>query len=184
MKATANEINLTFTDKDQPLLFILLNMSRKEAVIATEPLKEVVGKGKKLAVDIEQHRNKRSLDANSYCWVLCQKIAEVIESTKEEVYQKVIREEGQWNDFPIVDEAVDTFISRWNRKGLGDFAEIQRPSKIEGYTIIRAYYGSSIYNSKEMSTLINELVIQAQELGIETKPEAEIRSLINTWEGK
>ena len=184
MQTTASNIRLNFDEKNKPELTLSLNLTRSEAMSKVHELKQPIEKGKKLSVEVKPHRNKRSLDANNYCWVLCQKIAEAIESTKEQVYQKVIRDVGQWDDFPIIDEAVEVFIRRWNNKGLGDFAEIQRPSRIEGYTVIRAYHGSSVYDTKEMSVLINELVIQAQELDIETRPEAEINALLNEWESK
>jgi hypothetical protein len=44
--------------------------------------------------EIKEYHEKRSLDANAYCFVLCQKIANVIRSTKEEVYRKAIKEVG------------------------------------------------------------------------------------------
>ena len=47
-------------------------------------------------IEIKRHRVKRSLDANSYCWVLCSKIADKladddVRNTKESVYREAIR---------------------------------------------------------------------------------------------
>ena len=36
----------------------------------------------KLSIKAVKHRNKRSLDANAYCWVILQKIAEVLHQDK------------------------------------------------------------------------------------------------------
>ena len=43
-------------------------------------------------VEAKKHRKKRSLDANAYCWVLCDKIAKELSKegtviTKENIYQ-------------------------------------------------------------------------------------------------
>ena len=42
--------------------------------------------------EIKEHKEKRSLDANAYCWILCKKIADKLHITKEEVYRKNIKE--------------------------------------------------------------------------------------------
>ena len=43
---------------------------------------EIIEKGKMLDVGLKQYRKKRSLDANAYCFVLCDKISKVIGNTK------------------------------------------------------------------------------------------------------
>ena len=51
-------------------------------------------KNKKYDVEIKEHREHRSLNANSYCWVVCEKIAKAINSTKIDVYKRAIRDVG------------------------------------------------------------------------------------------
>jgi len=181
MKSLVTDIRLQFNKSHQPELVLVLSLSPQQAQEGVQELKEVLSKGKHLQAEIKQYRKRRSLDANAYCWVLCQKIAEVIGSTKELVYQNFIRDVGQFEIIPIRDDAVDRWISNWQSKGLGWYAEILSDSKIEGYKNIISYFGSSVYDSKEMSVLINEIVNQCHELGIETKPEEEIKSLIESW---
>ena len=183
MKTTAKDIQLQFDMADQPYITLTLNATRKEALKDVSKLQEIVDNGKQLDVEIQQHRKKRSMDANAYCWVLCQKIAEVIGSTKEEVYQKAVRDVGQFEILPIREEAVETWIERWGSRGLGWFAEVMDDSKLDGYKRVISYYGSSVYDTREMSILIDALVQEARELGIETMPAEELQSLINEWEG-
>ena len=121
------------------------------------------------------------MDANAYCWILCQKIAEVIRSTKEDVYKRAIRDVGQFEIVPIRDEAVDRWIEVWGSKGLGWFAEVLDDSKLTGYKKIISYYGSSVYNSREMAILIDNLIDECRELGVETATPEEIESLKNEW---
>ena len=40
----------------------------------TEELNDLIGK--ELSVEIKPYKARRSLDANAYCWVLCEKLAE------------------------------------------------------------------------------------------------------------
>lgn len=122
------------------------------------------------------------MDANSYCWVLSQKIAEAIGNTKEYVYKWAIRQVGQFEIVPIRDDVVEKWIEAWESKGLGWQAEVLGKSKLEGYTNIINYFGSSVYNTKEMALLIEELVYQAKELGIDTISEEEKEALLALYE--
>ena len=187
MKALCDNIRLQYTDTDRPELVLSLMLPRRQAQVDAGALREVLAKGKRLAVTIEQERRRRSLDANAYCWTLCQKIAEAIGSTKELVYKKTIRDVGQFEIVPIREDAVETWIERWGNKGLGWFAEVLDDSKLDGYKKVISYYGSSVYDSREMAILIDEIVTQCHELEIDTKTPAELESMKNLWgvkEGK
>lgn len=127
--------------------------------------------------EIKEHKEKRSLDANGYCWVLCKKIADKLHITKEEIYKKNIKEVGKYEVIPIKNEAIETFVNAWTGKGIGWICEILSKSKIDGYTNLIAYYGSSIYDSKEMSLLLDGIVQEAQNLGIETLTPDELANL-------
>jgi hypothetical protein len=181
MKITCSKIRVQFDAEGHSELVLTTTLPRRDALVAVAELQRITEGDKLLAVNITQHRRRRSLDANSYCWVVCQKIAEVIRSTKEEVYRKAIRDVGQFEILPIRDDAVETWIRRWGDKGLGWFAEVMEESKLPGYTKVISYFGSSCYDTREMAILIDELVATAQELGIETLPPSEVDSLKNLW---
>ena len=134
-----------------------------------------------LVCRIEKERKKRSLDANSYMWVLCDSIAKAIRSTKEEVYQKAIREVGEWEDTPISVKALKMWIESWNAKGTGWFAEVQREAKFDGYRVVRNYFGSSIYDTQSMARLIDYIVEEAKGLGIDTRTPNEIEEMKARW---
>jgi hypothetical protein len=80
----------------------------------------------------------------------------------------------------VVDKAVDRLCQVWSRNGLGWQTETF-PSKIEGCTNVILYYGSSSYDTEQMSALIDYLVQECKALGIETMPPEEIESLINNY---
>lgn len=142
---------------------------------------DVLKDEKSLDIEIAKIKEKRSNDANSYMWVLCQDIAEVIRSTKLEVYRKAISEVGQFEVLPIKDEAVRRFIDGWQHKGYGWICETIGESKFRGFTNVIAYYGSSVYDTKSMSILVDYVVEEAKELGIETMPPDELQALKDSW---
>ena len=74
------------------------------------------------------------------------------------------------------DAALDRLCSSWSAHGLGWQTEVM-PSKIEGCTNVVLYFGSSTYNSRQMSALIDQLIQDAKALGIETLPPDELSRL-------
>jgi hypothetical protein len=131
-----------------------------------------------LDIEIKKHYEKRSLNANSYLWVLCDKIAKEVGITKEKVYKDFIKEIGEFEIIPIKKESVEKFKISWGKNGLGWLCEIIGDSKIKGYTNVMAYYGSSVYNSKTMAILLDKVIEQAKELGLQTLTNEELKSLI------
>lgn len=135
-----------------------------------------------VSVEIKKFRRKRSLDANAYAWVLIDKLAAALNMEKVEVYQELIRNIGGVSETVCVrNEAVERLCEGWKHNGLGWFAETF-PSKINGCTNVVLYYGSSTYDTKQMSALIDVAVESCKGLGIETMPPAELAALEASWQ--
>ena len=66
-------------------------------------------KDSKLSIEIKKYRKKRSLDANAYCWVLCDKIAKTIGATKEEVYKDAVSNVGTFEPMIVEERAFENF---------------------------------------------------------------------------
>ena len=178
----ANSIKIQYPE-DLNKMEIVLSMPRStETIQKVSKLREITEKDKLLNVDIKQDRKKRSLDANAYCWILSQKIAEKIGNTKEYVYKQAIRQVGQFETLPIRNDALDRWMKNWESKGLGWQSIDIGDSKLEGYTNTMNYFGSSTYNTEEMSLLLEEIVFQAKELDIDTITENEKLELMSKWE--
>lgn len=150
--------------------------------------KEVVEKLKsenKLCIELKKWRQKRSLDANSYCWVLCDKIAKELCKdgtivTKEDVYKDAILQIGSFEPFIVQEKTYVNFKRIWEKQGLGFL--VQEVSKKDKCIKVNCYYGSSTYNTKEMSLLIEDLIELAKTLNVETKSQSEINSLLKEWD--
>ena len=136
---------------------------------------------KDIVVEIKRKNRRRSLDANAYCWVLVDKIAEKTGIAKSEVYRKAIREIGGVSTtICVMDKAVEFLIQNWERNGLGWQVDTTE-SKLNGCTNVILYYGSSVFDSAQMARLINSLVQDAEALGIPTITPKEERRLIEQW---
>lgn len=136
----------------------------------------------KYELKVEKRRKKRSLDSNAYLWVLCDKIAKELNSTSEEIYQDIVQRYGVSEIIPIKAEACKVFMQKWCSQGLGNIADdLGACRNTPGYRNIKIYFGSSTYDSKEMSVLIDGIVYEAKELGIETMTPEEIERLKVNW---
>ncbi len=134
-------------------------------------------------VVIKKYYNKRSKDANAYFWVLIDRLVSIINLPKEEVYKGYIKEIGGNNDVVCVqNKAVEKLCKGWSNNGIGWVTDIM-PSKIEGCTNVILYYGSSTYDTLQMSRLIDLVVQDCKAQGIETMPPAQLEQLLNSWGG-
>ena len=140
----------------------------------------------KLNVELKKWYKKRSLDANAYCWVLCDKIAKELSkdgiTTKEEIYKDAILQVGTFEPFIVQEKTFENFKRMWEKQGLGFL--VQEVSRKDKCVKVNCYYGSSTYDSKEMSLLIEILIQLAKSLNLETKSQNEINSLLESWDKK
>lgn len=131
--------------------------------------------------EIKKFRKRRSLDANAYAWVLIDKIASKLGLSKAEIYREAIKNIGGVSDVVCVkEEAAGKLIAGWTKQGLGWQAEAM-PSKIAGCVNVILFYGSSMYDSKQMANLIDLLITDAKELGIETDTPEQIERYKSEW---
>ena len=156
--------------------YICLNIPYRDA-------RKFVGemKDKKYEVTIKEFREKRSLDANAYCWVLLDKLAETLREPKEQIYRSYIREiGGNCEVVCVLNSAVDRLRKGWERNGLGWLTETEK-SKIDGCTNVVLYYGSSTYDTKQMSRLIDMIIQDCRGCGIETLPPERLAGMLEEW---
>ena len=125
-------------------------------------------KDKEVSIEIKKNSHPRSKSANDFLWAMCTDIGKAMRPPlpKEMVYRQVIRDVGEYEPLPIKDEAVPIFCERWAAKGTGWFAEVVDDSKIPGYKLVFAYYGSSTYTSEEMSRLLDYLKQDMDNMGL------------------
>ena len=135
----------------------------------------------KLSIEVKPYRKKRSLDANAYFFVLADKLAEKLNTTKEEVYRNAIKEIGGVSETVCVqDQAVDRLCESWRRNGIG-WQTDTFPSKIVGCTNVILYYGSSCYTSAQMNRLLDLIIQDCHEHGIPTDTPEEIARMKALW---
>ena len=99
--------------------------------------------------------------------------------TKEDVYKDAVLQIGSYEPFIVQEASYEKFKRIWGKQGLGFL--VQEVSRKDKCIKVHCYYGSSTYDSKEMSLLIEWLVQEAKQHNIETKSKAELDSLVKSW---
>lgn len=130
---------------------------------------------------VDKFRAKRSLDANAYMWLLLGKLAQTrgLPGTTE-LYRNYIKECGVRDFICVSDRAVDKFVGAWESNGEGWLTEVVG-SKIAGCKTVICYYGSSVYDTSQMSRLIELVVQDCKAVGIETMTPRELSLLCEEW---
>lgn len=136
---------------------------------------------KEYILTVKEHKQKRSLNANSYFWELCGKLAEKTHIPKTEIYRSYIKEIGGNSEIICIqDKALNHFREIWEQGHIGRFTEIC-DSKLKGCTNVIVYYGSSDYDTGTMSRLIEMVVQDCIEQEIPTYNQAELQKLCDEW---
>lgn len=125
--------------------------------------------------EIKEHRKRRSLNANNFCWLIIGRIADALRTSKDEVYLTMLKRYGQSNMVSVV-SSID--VSRFFK-----YYEEAGRSHLQGkdFTHYRVFVGSSEYDSMEFSIFLDGVVDEAKTLGIETLPPDEIAHLKELW---
>lgn len=138
-----------------------------------------------VSIEIKKAQKHRSMEANRYCWVLVDQIAVRTNVKRSEVYRNAIREIGGVSrDMFMQTDAVPVFREIWEKQGLGNQIEIVDEEKETGWSSIRVYFGSSTYDSAQMSALLDSLIQDAEALGIPTITPKEEARMLGKWAKK
>jgi hypothetical protein len=138
----------------------------------------------KLSIEVKPFRQKRSLDANAYCWVLIDKLAEKLNIPKVTVYRQYIQNIGGNSEIICVkNEAVKRVCEGWQRNGIG-WQTDTFDSKIDGYTNVILYFGSSVYSSSQMARFLDLIIEDCKDHGIPTETPDEIAKMMSLEENR
>lgn len=145
-----------------------------------DELQKLINKDVVKTVEIKQHREKRSLDANAYAFKLMSEIAKKLTSTTEEVYEQMLQRYGVHDYCVVIIEALPTL------KKVFKFIDVHNKVKVNGKDAVqvKCTLGSSNYDSLQMSQFIEGIKTECDILKISTLTPEEVKRLLNNWEGK
>jgi hypothetical protein len=136
-----------------------------------------------ISLECKKWKQKRSLDANAYMWVLVDKIAQATRQKPVDIYRQAIKEvPGASTIVCVHNKAKDVLMQQWQAKGLGwQVYDMGEAKNIADCSVLKLYYGSSTYDTSQMSFLIDSICESARELGIETLTPFELEGMKAQW---
>ncbi len=133
-------------------------------------------------VEIKNEPRKRSTSANAALWKMLTELAKVLNTSKEQLYEKALKEYGGVVEYiPVKPDALETTKRRL--KGLYRVVVDRGVSNIKGkdFHVLECYYGSSQYTKDEFKSLLDGVIQDAKEQGIDFVSAEERELLMKEW---
>ena len=161
---STGQFNITFT------------MNEPVAINEVNEIKDC----EKLSVKAVKFRQKRSLDANATLWLCLSRIAQSMTPPvdKWEVYLQMLKRYGKYTYICVKPTVVDAVKEQWRECEVIGEIDINGKKAVQ----ILCYFGSSTYNTKEFSVLLDGVISEMKEMGLETPASEEIRKALELWE--
>ena len=131
-----------------------------------------------VSIEIEKYSENRSLKANAYLWSLITKIGNALRVSKDEIYLDMLEAYGQGGAVSIEERFEDNFVRTYK------YHEYLGESELNGkvFKHYRFWVGSSEYSQAEFAILLDGVIDEAKQLGIDVKSPEEIESLLGEFE--
>jgi hypothetical protein len=142
-----------------------------------QSLQTYLSKGKRVTVTIK--REGRSRDANSALWHLIGEMSAKLRTTKQELYRELLKRYGVFTHLVVKREAVESLTKLWNG-AIVELGEIPMRNDQVGIQL-QCYYGSSTYDTKQFSRLLDGAISEAEEMGIYLISAKDRDLLLDAW---
>lgn len=116
---------------------------------------------------------KRSLNANAYLWVLCEQIASKLNTDKDSIYKIMLERYGGFYTISLKSEFVNVAmqdIPYYKVLGTSILNDTE-------FTHLQIYAGSHTYDTMQMKRLLDGVIQEAKDLGIDTIPQNQVEEL-------
>lgn len=130
--------------------------------------------------ELTRHRERRSLSANALLWHCIGQIAQALNADKWDIYLLMLRRYGKFTYICVKPSAVEAIKRQWRESETVGEVNINGSKAVQ----MLCYYGSSTYDTKEMSTLIDGVVSELKEMGLEPPMPGEIRRAMERFENE
>lgn len=157
---------------------ITFAINEASAITEIDKIKNV----EKLSIEAKKHREKRSLDANGMLWACIGDIAKSMTppADKWDVYLDMLNHYGKYTYICVKPNVVEAMKAQWRE------CEVIGEVDINGQKAVQmlCYFGSSTYNTKEFSVLLDGVISEMKNMGLQPPPSKEMRMVLEEWEKK
>ncbi len=139
----------------------------------------------KLVVKANKYTEKKEYDirsdrANRLLWACLSDIAKSMNppADKWDIYLLMLKRYGKFTYICVKPNVVDAVKAQWRE------CEVIGEVNINGQKAVQmlCYFGSSTYDTKEFSRLLEGVISEMQEMGLETPASAEMQRVLEQWD--
>lgn len=150
------------------------SINEEEALEASNSLID-----KLLTVKATVYRKKRSIDANRLFWACLTEIANKQHIDKWELYLQKLKAHGKCYPVTIPSEAFESLKASWREcESVGEWVDEFGKSKMS----VLCYPGSHLYNTEEFSHLLEDVIQDMKDLGLQPPTSQEMQRSLEEWE--
>lgn len=157
-------------------LKITFTVNEKSAAAEIDKIKDE----QKLSIEATKYRKKRSLSANALLWACLGEIATVLRTDKWDVYLLMLKRYGKFTYICVKPNVVEAVKAQWR--------ECEEVGKItlNGQEAVQllCYFGSSTYNTQEMSVLLDGVISEMKEIGLQPPMSSEMKRALEEWDAE
>jgi hypothetical protein len=130
----------------------------------------------KLSIKAVKYRKKRSLDANALLWSCLGQIASSLQADKWDIYLQMLKRYGKYTYICVKPNMVDSVRSQWRE------TEVVGDVNINGSEAVQmlCYFGSSTLDTQEFSVLLDGVISEMREMGLETPTSREMQMALES----
>lgn len=132
----------------------------------------------KYQITIEKPKKKRSLDANGLLWACIGEIAAELRADKWEIYLQMLKRYGKYTYIVVKENVVEAVKKQWRECEVLGEIDIHGSKGIQ----LLCYFGSSTYTSQEFSVLLDGVISEMKDIGLQPPPSKEMRNAIERLE--
>lgn len=129
--------------------------------------------------DVNPHREKRSRSANALLWACLGEIAAALRTDKWEVYLQMLKRYGKYTYICVKPNVVEAVKKQWRECEEIGHVNINGQDSVQ----MLCYFGSSTMDSKEFSVLLDGVISEMKEMGLDTPGQKELDRAIKEMEG-
>lgn len=127
--------------------------------------------------EIKEYKPKRSRNANALLWHCLGEIASALNEDKWNIYLQMLKAYGKYTYICVKPEVVESIKKQWRE------CEVIGNVTINGKDAVQmlCYFGSSTYDSKEFSNLLNGVISEMENMGLDTPNDKETERVLEQW---
>lgn len=155
---------------------VTFTVNEKSAINGFNSIKDC----EKLLIKATKFRNRRSLDANALLWHCLSEISSAMNppADKWNVYLLMLKRYGKFTHICVKPNMVDAIKAQWRECEVVGNIDINGKEAVQ----ILCYFGSSTYNTKEFSVLLDGVISEMKEMGLETPTSHDMQRALEQWE--